>query len=339
MVWLDDGDLQAARSLSWTLSQGQAPLDLRRAALAELAALVPSDVSSCNRITLATGAVEHEVVPVDAEPSGVFQELSPTAAGHPLLYPHALRPRPAVRLSEAVAPRQLERSELYDELLRRSGAEWGISIGVRPGADETVVFALGRHERQFSERDRDVLNLSRAPLLEALRTALARERMARALATEPPAGSAVVLLDDYGEISQSSVDADRWLAEHFGAAEHPAWPPGPVASWLALPPRPPLVSVRDGRRLTVRLLPGAPHALLLDEEVASFRPDALQRLGLTIREREVLEAARTIGEAADIADELFLSLHAVRDRLERLEKRLGVRTAADAIAVGLQASA
>jgi len=89
----------------------------------------------------------------------------------------------------------------------------------------------------------------------------------------------------------------------------------------------------------VRLLPGAPHALLLDEEVASFRPDALQRLGLTIREREVLEAARTIGEAADIADELFLSLHAVRDRLERLEKRLGVRTAADAIAVGLQASA
>lgn len=160
MVWLDEVDLQAARSLRWTLDQGQVPLDLRRTALAELAALVPSDVSSCNRIALATGVVEHEVVPGEAEPSGAFEELSPTAAGHPLLYPHAVCPRPPVRLSEAVDSRRLERSELYRELLHRSGAEWGISIGVRPGPDEAVVFALGRHERQFSERDR-VLNLSR----------------------------------------------------------------------------------------------------------------------------------------------------------------------------------
>jgi len=46
---------------------------------------------------------------------------------------------------------------------------------------------------------------------------------------------------------------------------------------VALPPLPPLVSVRDGRRLTVSLLPGDPHALLLEEEIASFRPDALHR--------------------------------------------------------------
>ena len=84
-----------------------------------------------------------------------------------------------------------------------------------------------------------------------------------------------MLLDRYGEIEQSSLDAERWLAEHFGAAEHPGWLPGPVAEWLALPPRPPLVSVRDGRRLTVHLLPGDPHALLLEEEVAGFRLDAL----------------------------------------------------------------
>ena len=30
---------------------------------------------------------------------------------------------------------------------------------------------------------------------------------------------------------------------------------GPVAEWLALPPRPPLVSERAGRRLTVCLVP------------------------------------------------------------------------------------
>ncbi|HEV3190968.1 MAG TPA: LuxR C-terminal-related transcriptional regulator, partial [Polyangiaceae bacterium] len=99
-----------------------------------------------------------------------------------------------------------------------------------------------------------------------------------------------------------------------------------------------LVSVRDGRRLTVQLLPGDPHALLLEEEVASFRPDALDRLGLTPREKEVLCAALAIEEEANIAWELCLSLHAVRDRLAHLEAKLGVHTAADAVSRALRES-
>ena len=162
---------------------------------------------------------------------------------------------------------------------------------MRTGRGEAVVAGLGRTEREFSERDRDVLDLVRPGLEGALRAAQARGRLVRALAADPPPGTAVVLLDRDGEIELSSADAERWLAEHFGAAEHPGWLPAPVAEWLALPPRPPLVSERDGRRLTVRLLPGDPHALLLEEEVASFRADALDRLGLTPRETEVLRAA------------------------------------------------
>jgi hypothetical protein len=40
---------------------------------------------------------------------------------------------------------------------------------------------------------------------------------------------------------------------------------------------PALVSVRAGRRLSVRLLPGDPHALLLEEEVADFRLEFSER--------------------------------------------------------------
>ena len=97
--------------------------------------------------------------------------------------------------------------------------------------------------------------------------------------------------------------------------------------------------MRDGRRLTVRLLPGDPHALLLEEEVARFRTDALERLGLTPRETEVLRAAAAIEDESDIAWELFLSLHAVRERLARLEAKLGVRTAPEAVARALRESA
>ena len=60
--------------------------------------------------------------------------------------------------------------------------------------------------------------------------------------------------------------------------------------------------------------------------MASFRPDALDRLGLTARETEVLRAATVIEDEAELAWELFLSLHAVRERLARLEAKLGVRT-------------
>ena len=270
MAWLDEADLHATERLRFALDGHQTPLELMRSALDELDRLVPSDVASWNRIALSSGAIEHVAAPSEAEPDHAFDEVAPTASRHPLLHPHALGARPAVRLSDAVEPRRLHRSALFGDLLHRSGAEYGISIAVRPERSdgEVVVFALGRHERQFSERDRDVLDVARPGLEHALHTAEARARLLLALASDPPPGTGVVLLDDYGEIQHASAEAAVWLAEHFGAAEHPSWLPEPVASWLALPPRPPLESRRAGRRLTLRLLPGEPHALLLDEDRA-----------------------------------------------------------------------
>jgi DNA-binding CsgD family transcriptional regulator len=183
-----------------------------------------------------------------------------------------------------------------------------------------------------------VLDLVRPALERALGAAQASERLGRALSANAPSGTAVVLLNRCGEIEQSSPHADRWLAEHHGPPEHAGWLPEAVAAWLALPPRPPLVSVRAGRGLTIHLLPGDPHALLLEEDVASIRPDALHRLGLTPREAEVLYAASRIEEEVDIAWELTLSLHAVQGRLARLETKLGVDTAAGAVTEALRAS-
>ena len=331
MPWLADTDVGAAHGFARALLEARTVAELRRQTLSGLAELVPADVLMWDRVELATGVVRHEAFPADAEPPGAFAAIVGDLAGHPLLSAHAARRRPALRLSEAVEPRRLSQSELYGDLLHPSGVEYAITIGVRAERGELVVAGLGRTERQFSERDRDVLDLLQPVLEAALRDAQARERLARALATNPPPGTAVVLLDDYGEIEYSSLDAGRWLAEHFGPTEHAGWLPETVAAWLALPPRPPLISVRDGRRLTVHLLPGDPHTLLLQEEVASFRPDALDRLGLTPRETEVLYAAVAIKEEADIASELCLSLHAVRDRLAHLEAKLGVHTAAEAV--------
>jgi DNA-binding CsgD family transcriptional regulator len=339
MPWLADIDVGAVHGFARSIGQARTEAELERRALRALSELVPADVVTWDRVELDTGAVEHQTAPVGAEPPGSFRTRVEHAADHPLLAAHAAGRRPAVRLSEVVERSTFRRGELYGDLLHPAGVEYEIAIGVRSRLGEAVVAGLGRTEREFSEHDRDLLDLARPGLEGVLRATQARERLVRALADEPPPGTAVMLLDRNGEIEFSSPDAGRWLDEHFGAADHPGWLPRPVAEWLALPPRPPLVSEREGRRLTVRLLPGDPHALLLEEAVGSFRTDALERLGLTARETEVLYAAAAIESEAELAWELFLSLHAVRERLTHLEDKLGVRTADDAVARALRESA
>ena len=76
----------------------------------------------------------------------------------------------------------------------------------------------------------------------------------------------------------------------------------------------------------------------LEEVVAEIRADALDRLGLTARESEVLRVVAVIEGEAELAWELFLSLHAVRERLARLEAKLEVHTAGDAVARALRES-
>ena len=339
MPWLADTEVGAAHGFARAIVGARTEAELRRRAVQALAELVPADVATWDRVQLATGAVEHDTAPVDAEPIGVFEALVARAADHPLLAAHAARSRSATRLSDVVEPSELTRGELYGDLLHAAGVEYEITIGVRSGRGQVIVAGLGRTEREFSERDRDMLDIARPALEGALRATQARGRLVRALAANPPPGTAVVLLDRDGEIELSSPQAGRWLAEHFGAADHPGWLPWAVAEWLALPPRPPLVSERDGRRLTISLIPGDPHALLLEETVQSFRAGALDRLGLTARETEVLRAAAVIDDETELAWELFLSLHAIRERLAHLETKLGVRTPADAVARALRESA
>jgi DNA-binding CsgD family transcriptional regulator len=326
MPWLADTEVGAAYGFARSIVGARTEAELRRRAQQALAELVPADLVTWDRVELATGAVHHEAAPADAESRGAFASLVGNAADHPLLAAHASRRRPALRMSEVTEPGALARSALYGDVLHSAGVEYEIAIGMRAGRGETVVAALGRTEREFSERERDMLDLARPALEGALRATQARGRLVRALADDPPPGTAVMLLDHDGEIELSSPNARRWLAEHY-------------AAWLALPPRPPLVSEREGRRLSVCLLPGDPHALLLEETVATFRPDALDRLGLTARETEVLRAATVIEDETELAWELFLSLHAVRERLARLEAKLGVRTPADAVARALRDSA
>jgi hypothetical protein len=167
MSWLADTDLGAAHGFARALLEAETVAELRRRALQGLAELVPADVLTWDRVELATGAVHHEALPAEAEPPGAFAAIVGAAADHPLLAAHAARRRPALRLSEAVESGRLSHSELYGDLLHGAGVEYEIAIGVRTERREAVVAGLGRTEYEFSERDRDVLDMVRPGLEHA----------------------------------------------------------------------------------------------------------------------------------------------------------------------------
>jgi hypothetical protein len=207
MPWLVDSDVEAAYGFARSIGAPRTEEELACRVLQALAELVPADVLTWDRVELATGAVDHEATPAEAEPPGAFEAVVGHAGDHPLLAAHAARRRPALRLSEVVEPGALTRGELYGDLLHGAGVEYEIAIGMRSGRGEAVVAALGRTERGFSERDRDVLDLARPGLEGALRSTRARGRLVHALADDPPPGTAVMLLDRDGEIEFSGPDA------------------------------------------------------------------------------------------------------------------------------------
>jgi len=93
----------------------------------------------------------------------------------------------AARLSDIVAWRRYRESPIYREYFAPSGVEYMLDLGLTasPGWQRTLLFCKARGERDFSDRDRDVLEMLR-PHLRAreARAALRRRLLDEALADE-----------------------------------------------------------------------------------------------------------------------------------------------------------
>jgi hypothetical protein len=145
-----DLDVGAVDGFARALVDARTVDDLRRWALQGLAELVPADVLTRDRVALGTGAVRHEAVPFEAERPGAFEAIVGVAGWAS----DVRRPAPPIRR------RVRDRDRRPRRVVRWSS----------PG---------GRTEREFSERDRDVLDLVRPGLEDALRAAEARGRLIR----------------------------------------------------------------------------------------------------------------------------------------------------------------
>src|SRR3989442_12174142 len=92
---------------------------------------------------------------------------------------------------------------------------------VLPAPPPLVVgVALNRGRRDFSERDRTILNLLRPHVVQAYENAEAATRVERELMLltlgEEESGRGVVLLNTSGKVCRATSRARQWLAEYFG---------------------------------------------------------------------------------------------------------------------------
>lgn len=308
-----------------------------------LPTLVASELTTLSVCDLASGRRDVISTPgcrLNAEDRAAFDRHF---HAHPLVRFHAYEGgRVTRRISDSVPFLRFRRSALYDEYYRRVGLDHAMALPVYVDGRRLVSFVLNRARCDFSERDRGLLDLTRAALGALYRRATALERLhATVDGLRELLGSttaSVVRLDAERRIGEASPGATALLRRYCGADARPgARLPGALAAWIAaldahrgegaLGPLD-LLLARGEDRLLVHACATAGGALYLVLEERLGAASAVDRapLPLTAREREVLRWVAAGKTDRDIASILAISPRTVHKHLQRIYDKLGVET-------------
>ena len=142
-----------------------------------------------------------------------------------------------------------------------------------PSPTQVVAITLHRGWRQFSERDRLLLNLIRPQLVQGLRNARAYERLQRLLDSleqrVESAGEGLLLLDEGDQVEYASPNARSILSRWLGGWRRPRLPDR-LEDW-----------VRD--RGTAQGPSAPPWPMISDSGITSMRPGAARRCAPSAR--------------------------------------------------------
>jgi DNA-binding CsgD family transcriptional regulator len=247
------------------------------------------------------------------------------AEEHPICCSRRYGMDTAVKLSDFVTLSELRRSRVYALWFRPLEIERELVLAIPGPQWHTKALIFDRTKgRDFSDRDRLVLDLLRPHLTRLSEAARTRRLLERALVELERADEndvrGVILLDPVGHVELVTPPAARLLREFF-----PAVPAGRVpqaiADWLKDGAERSLTRSRGERRLVVER---DADWLLLEEQ--------REEVQLTARERDVLSWVARGKTNAEIAELLWLAPSTVRKHLENVYTKLGVRTRTAAVA-------
>ncbi len=146
-----------------------------RRAMAGVGALIASDVLTYNEIDTRRQRAIVIQEPVGAISAGLVGTFERLAYQHPLIshYARTRESRPR-RISDFLSLTEFRRLDLYQEFFGQLRVNYQMAVTI-PSSNALVIgIAMNRTRRDFSERDRSVLDLVRPHLAQAYRNAAER---------------------------------------------------------------------------------------------------------------------------------------------------------------------
>ncbi|WP_310427794.1 helix-turn-helix transcriptional regulator [Chamaesiphon sp. VAR_48_metabat_135_sub] len=330
--------------------------------LAMLVPLVPADASVA--MTFRGDFTELTVKSLDPDLDRLVEVLMPAMTRYTTQSPFFAN-IPAIvkgthKASDFIDFEAFSRREIYTEVMKSLGSDdttmlilFDLDSGRWPRPDELILhYAFYHPWQKLSERDRLILNLLQPHLIQAYQNICQYQQFQQQLEglQQSLDRCGVILVDDLGRVQLMTAQAATWLQLYFPGHRKFHQLPELLQSWVRyqidrlksvdnLPsPQLPLRFQQENRQLTMRLtidIPGKSYLLFFAEEAILSILAALELLGLTQREAEILAGVIHGRSNQDIATDLQMSINTVRKHLEHIYRKLGVQSRTEAISVAL----
>jgi DNA-binding CsgD family transcriptional regulator len=311
--------------------------------------LIGADIATFSDFDLRTSIVSETTDPADAITAHGREMLERHLHDQPLVAHYARTgDGRAHKSSDLLSQSALHRLPFYNECVKPFfGTNYQIAIALVAQPSRVIGLSLSRQRRDFSERDRDMLDLLRPHVAHAVRHAESLKSLAVNGSTGEGGGikqHEVVVVTAHGRILSESARARDWTDRYFGRSRSPGWLHDEIWRWLearlrarddvaAGPSADRLVAHDAVTRLVVRHAVGGDSVFVLMEQQQIAAVARLMQLGLTPREAEVLLWVAEGKATQAIALITGSAARTVEKHLERIYAKLNVenRTAAAAI--------
>ena len=338
---LRERDFRAALDFVGEVHDAQDREEFRSIVLPGYRTLVPALHVSYNEIVDGDRVAAAIVEP--ALPDWAVVAWQEHAGENPLLQRY-LRTRDgrALRFSDVLTRKELRGLSLYRDFYAPLEVEHQIAFILPSTPRLTIGVALTRSDTDFSERDRQLLELTRPHMIQAYRAAELRERLAATVdglrVGLDADGTALVLLEADGTVGFASAAATAILAGGEGALVEGVPPPRPLAEWLAGKARSGSVAVGGRTLLVRRMRSDGRFVLVLDDPASALPLPALRGLGLTPREAAVLRELALGAPTSIAAANLGMAPRTLAKHLQRVNAKLGVVDRGQAVATAWAAA-